>query len=124
MRFLMMHRLDENAPGAFTPSPELVAEMGKLMEEMTKAGVLLAAEGVLPSSTGARVRHSGGKRTVTDGPFTEAKEVIAGFALIQARSKDEAIAWASRFADVVGDVEVEVRQVAEMPDAGPGAGPA
>ena len=118
MRFLMVHKVDENQPDAFAPPPEVFARMGALMEEMTRAGVLLAAEGVLPSATGARVRYQGGQRTVTDGPFTEAKEVIAGFALIQARSKEEAIEWSSRFAEIVGDVEVEVRQVADGPELG------
>jgi hypothetical protein len=120
MRFLMVHRIDERRPDAFAPSPKVIAGVGQLMEEMTKGGVLLAAEGVLDSSKGALVRFEGGKRTVTDGPFTEAKEVIGGFALIQARSKEEAIEWASRLADVIGDVEVEVRQVAEMSDVAPG----
>jgi hypothetical protein len=123
MRFLMVHRLDERRPGAFAPSPEVIAGVGQLMEEMTRGGVLLAAEGVLPSSKGALVRFEGGKRTVTDGPFTEAKEVIGGFALIQARSKEEAIEWASRLGDVIGDAEVEVRQVAETSDVAPGAAP-
>jgi hypothetical protein len=118
MRFLMVHKVDENQPGAFAPPPEVFAKIGALMEEMTKAGVLLAADGVLPSAFGARVRYAGGKRTVTDGPFTEAKEVIAGFALIQARSKEEAVEWSSRFAEIIGDVEVEVRQVAEAPEVG------
>jgi hypothetical protein len=118
MRFLMVHKLDESKPDAFSPPPEVFAKMGALMEEMSRAGVLLAADGVLPSAFGARVRYTGGQRTVTDGPFTEAKEVIAGFALIQARSKEEAIEWSSRFAEIVGDVEVEVRQVAEMPEGG------
>jgi hypothetical protein len=81
---------------------------------MTKNGTLLAAEGVLPSSYGARLRYEGGKRTVTDGPFTEAKEVIAGFALVQVKSKDEAIELAARFAEIIGDTEVEIRQVAEF----------
>jgi hypothetical protein len=116
MRFLLVHRLDESKPDAYSPSAEVVAGVGRMMGEMTKAGVLLAAEGVLPSSTGALVRSSGGKRTVTDGPFTEAKEVIGGFALLQVRSKEEAVEWAGRFAEVIGDVEVEVRQVAEGPN--------
>jgi hypothetical protein len=125
LRFLLVHRLDERVPGAFSPSHEVMARMGRFMADVTKAGVLLAAEGVGPSSEGALVRLSGGKRTVTDGPFTEAKEVIAGFALIQVRSKDEAIEWASRFADVLGDVEVEVRRVADSAAAGaPGVGAA
>jgi hypothetical protein len=115
MRFLIVHRLDERVPGAFTPTREKMATMGQFMEEATKSGVLLAAEGVRPSVDGARVRFSGGKRTVTDGPFTEAKEVIAGFALVEVRSKEEAIYWASRFGELLGDVEVEVRQIFELP---------
>jgi hypothetical protein len=121
-RFLLVHRLDESQPDAYSPSAEVVAGVGRLMGEMTRAGVLLAAEGVLPSSTGAKVRASGGKRTVTDGPFAEAKEVIGGFALLQVRSREEAIEWAARFADVIGDVEVEVRQVSEGRPLEPGAG--
>ena len=81
---------------------------------MTKAGVLLAAEGVAHSSKGARIRVASGKETVTDGPFTEAKWVIGGFALIQVRSLDEAKQWAGRFADVVGDTEIEIREVSEF----------
>jgi hypothetical protein len=114
MRFLMVHRIDETRPDAYSPSPEVIAAMGALMGEMNKAGVLLAAEGVQHSSKGAKVKLSEGKRTVTDGPFSEAKEVIGGFALVQVRSLDEAIEWASRFAETVGDVEVEVRQIAEF----------
>ena len=113
MRFLMVHRVDETKPDAYDPGPEVYAGVARLTGEMTRAGVLLAAEGVLPSSTGAQVKSSGGKRTVIDGPFAEAKEVIGGFALLQVRSREEAIEWAGRFAEVLGDVEVEVRQVAE-----------
>lgn len=115
MRFLLVHRIDERRPNAYDPSPEVVAGVGRLIGEMTRAGVLLAAEGVGPSSKGAKVRSSGGRRTVIDGPFTEAKEVIGGFALLQVRSKDEAVEWAVRFADCIGDVEVEVREVSEGP---------
>jgi hypothetical protein len=115
MRFLLVHRIDESRPDAYDPSPEVVAGVGRLIGEMTRAGVLLAAEGVGPSSKGAKVRSSGGRRTVVDGPFTEAKEVIGGFALLQVRSKDEAVEWAVRFAECIGDVEVEVREVAEGP---------
>src|SRR5918997_1512945 len=93
--------------------------MGKLMEESSRAGVLLAAEGVHPSSRGARLSFSGGKRTVTDGPFAEAKELIAGFAIVQVESKEEAIEWATRFAEVHGDVEIEIRQVIELSDFPP-----
>jgi hypothetical protein len=118
MRYLLMHKLDESHPIAWNPPAEFIEKMGGFMEEVAKAGVLLAAEGVLPSAKGAKVRHSGGRNTVTDGPFAEAKEVVGGFALLQVRSKEEAIEWASRFAALFGDVdvEVEVRQVAEMED--------
>ena len=119
MRFLMVHKLDERRPDAFAPSPEVMERMGALMEEMAKTGVLIAAEGVLPSEKGARIRFEGGKRTVIDGPFTEAKEVIGGFALVNVAGKDEAIELATRFASIIGDVEVEVRQVAEFEDIQP-----
>ena len=115
MRFLLVHRIDERRADAYNPSPEVVEGIGRLVGDMIRAGVLLAAEGVGPSSKGARVRSSGGKRIVTDGPFTEAKEVIGGFALLQVRSKDEAVEWALRFADCIGDVEVEIREVSEQP---------
>jgi hypothetical protein len=95
-------------------TPELMAGMGALMGDMTRAGVLLAAEGVTHSSKGARIRVANGKKTVTDGPFTEAKEVIGGYALLQVRSLDEAKEWAGRFADVVGDTEIEIREVSEF----------
>lgn len=92
--------------------------MGKLIEEMAKAGVLLATDGLQPSSKGARVRISGGKFTVTDGPFTEAKELIAGYAIVQVKSKEEAIEHAKRFLTLVGEGESEIRQMHEAP-AGP-----
>jgi hypothetical protein len=116
MRFLVIHKSNEDNEAGVPPSKELIEEMGKLMEETAKAGVLLAAEGVHASSKGARVSFSGGKRTVTDGPFAETKELIAGFAIIEVNSKDEAIAWATRFANVIGDVEIEIRQVVELED--------
>ena len=92
--------------------------MGALIEEMTTAGVLLATEGCLPSAKGARVRRAGDKVTVTDGPFTESKELIAGFALLQVGSKEEAIAWTKRFLECAGDGESEIRQIAEADDFG------
>ena len=119
MRFLVMHKSNEENEAGIPPSPELVEAMGKLMEESSREGVLLAAEGVHPSSRGARLSFSGGRRTVTDGPFAEAKELIAGFAVLQVESKEEAIEWATRFADVIGDVEIEVRQVVEISDLPP-----
>jgi len=117
VRYLLVHYVDEKQPGAFQPAPEVFVRMGEFMEEMTKAGVLLAAEGVLPSAAGALIRYTDDKRTVTDGPFTEAKEVIAGFAILEVPSKEVAIEWADRFAAVIGDCEVEVRQIAEAPPA-------
>src|SRR5947199_7493796 len=119
MRFMLIIKADTNTEAGVLPSKELVAAMDEFNEKMVKAGVLLAAEGLHPSSKGARITfHGGGKRTVTDGPFTEAKELIAGFWLIQVKSKEEAIEWASRCPAQDGDV-IEVRQVQEMSDFPP-----
>src|SRR6266852_552960 len=108
MRFLSIYKsVERNAP----PSQEEMAKMGKLVEEGLKAGWLLGTEGCLPSALGARVRSSGGKLTVTDGPFTEAKEVVGGFAILQAKSKEEAIQLAKDFLKDVGDGECELRQL-------------
>jgi hypothetical protein len=90
-------------------------DMGKLIEEMSKAGVLLATEGCQPSSKGCRVRIDSGKYTVTDGPFPETKELIAGFCLIQVKTKDEAVEWGKRFLQVVGEGESEIRQIYDGP---------
>ena len=111
MKFLGIWR--PAAPEGTPASPDEMTRMGQLIDEMTKAGVLLGTEGCLPSSFGARVRRAGGKTTVTDGPFSETKEVIGGFALFQVSSKAEAIEWTKRFLDVAGDGESEIRQVAE-----------
>jgi hypothetical protein len=101
------------------PSQELLAEIGKYNEELVKAGVLLAGEGLQPSSKGARVRFSGRNRSVIDGPFTEAKELIAGFWLIQTKSKEEAIEWVKRSPNPFpGESEIEIRQVFEAEDFG------
>jgi hypothetical protein len=108
MRFLMMTTSDQSEQGV-PPSPEMYAEMGKLIEEMTKAGVLLATGGLDPHPT--RIQNSGGKITVTDGPFTEAKEAIVGFALIDAKSKEEAVEYSKRFWGVVGDGQGVIHQV-------------
>jgi len=94
-------------------------EMGKLIEEGMKSGSLLATEGCLPSAKGARVRLSGGKYTVTDGPFTESKELVAGFALIQAKSKEDAIEQTKNFLKVAGDGETEIRQIFDAADFAP-----
>jgi hypothetical protein len=110
MRFLSVYKtVERNAP----PSQEEMTRMGKLIEEGTKAGYLLAVEGCLPSATGARVRLSNGNITVTDGPFTESKEIIGGLALIQAKSKEEAIQHIKNFLQVAGDGECELRQLYE-----------
>lgn len=110
MRFLSIYKSCETgAP----PTPEEMSEMGKLIEEGMKAGYLLAVEGCLPSATGARVRLSEGNYTVTDGPFTEAKEVVGGLAIIQASSKAEAVEHLKRFLRTAGEGECELRQLYE-----------
>ncbi|MEV6005267.1 YciI family protein [Streptomyces sp. NPDC051976] len=115
MRFMMLIKVDptKNPQG---PSDELMEEMGKLIEEMTRAGVLLDTGGLRPLDESTRISLSGGKQTVLDGPFAEAKEVIGGYALIQAKSKEEAVEWSSRFLAIHGDaweMETEIRQVEE-----------
>ena len=117
MRFMMLVKADQDSEAGVLPSRELVAEMGKYNEELVKAGVMLAGEGLHASSKGARIKYSKDQRTVTDGPFTEAKELIAGFWLIQVASKEEAIEWASRVP--FEDGEVEIRQVFEESDFPP-----
>ncbi|HZA19076.1 MAG TPA: YciI family protein [Pseudonocardiaceae bacterium] len=114
MRFMMLVKASQDSEAGVLPSKELIAEMGKYNEELVKAGVMLAGEGLHASSKGARITFSKDKRTVTDGPFTEAKELIAGFWLIQVTSKEEAIEWASRVP--FEDGEVEIRQVFEAED--------
>ena len=111
MRFMMMVKASQDSEAGVLPSRELVAAMGKYNEELIKAGVMLAGEGLHDSSKGARVSFSGQNRTVTDGPFTETKELIAGYWLIQVKSKEEAIEWASRVP--FEDGEIEIRQVFE-----------
>ena len=118
MRFMMLVRADKNTEAGVLPSKELVAAMGRFNEEMVRAGVLLAGEGLQPSSKGARISFSGGKPTVTDGPFTEVKELIAGFWMIRVNSKAEAIDWASRVPFADGET-IEIRQVFEASDFPP-----
>ena len=110
MRFLSISKMVERTT---PPTQEEMAAMGKLVQEGIKAGWLLSAEGCMPSATGARVRRSNGKVTVTDGPFTESTEVIGGFAILQANSKEEAIALVKDFLSVIGGGECEVRQLYE-----------
>jgi hypothetical protein len=119
MRFLMMHRLDERVPEAWNPSQEFMAKMGSFVQESFEKGILISGEGVQKSDKGALVRKSKDEKvTVTDGPFTEAKEVIGGFALINAKDKAEAVAFAQRYTDLFDglEIEVEVRQVTEFED--------
>lgn len=119
MRYLMIHKLDENLPEAWNPSPEFQEAMGALMEEYSASGVLLAAEGVTQSKDGAVVRKNDGSLSVTDGPFSEAREVIGGFALVNVESKEQAVELATRFASLFGQVSVEVRRVFEFEDLPP-----
>lgn len=119
MRFLSIYKTAETG---VPPTPEEMARMNGLVEEMTSKGVLLATEGCLPSALGARVRLSAGKVTVTDGPFTESKELVAGFAILEAGSKEEAIELTRRFLGIAGDGECEIRQLFEPGDSGACAG--
>jgi hypothetical protein len=119
MRFMVIIKADANSEAGQMPSERVLTEMGKYNEELVKAGVMLAGEGLHPSSKGARVRFSGTKRTVIDGPFSESKELIAGFWLIQVKSKEEAIEWVKRIPNPdEADTEVEIRQVFEAEDFG------
>src|SRR5262249_26339153 len=121
MRFMVLVKADKDSEAGVLPSQELLTRMGEFKEELGKAGVMLAGEGLHPSSKGARVKFSGGKRTVIDGPFTEAKELVAGFWLWQVKSKEEAIEWLKRAPFV--ESEVEIRQVFEPEDFGPALTP-
>jgi hypothetical protein len=122
VRFMLLLKANEDSEAGVMPSPELVSAMGDLNEEMVDAGIMLAGEGLHPSSKGVRVRFSGGKRTVTDGPFAETKELIAGFWLIDVESLEEAIEWAKRVPDPMGEgkeAQIEIRQVLEAEDFPP-----
>ena len=116
MRFMVIVKADTNSEAGILPDKELFEKMGKFNEELVNAGVMLAGEGLQPSSKGVRIRFSGGKKTVIDGPFAEAKELIAGFWLWQVKSKEEAIEWLKRAP--FEDTEVEIRQVYESEDFG------
>jgi hypothetical protein len=119
MQFMILLKADKNTEAGVLPDEKLLSEMGKYNEELAKAGIMLAGEGLHPSSTGARVRFSGGKRTVIDGPFAEAKELIAGFWLWQVKSREEAIEWVKRCPNPLeGEAEIEIRQVYEADDFG------
>ena len=117
MRFMVIVKADKDSEAGVLPSRELLEEMGKYNEKLSDAGVMLAGEGLQPSSKGVRVKFSGGRTTVIDGPFAEAKELVAGFWLWQVRSKEEAIEWLRRAP--FKDAELEIRQVFEAEDFGP-----
>jgi hypothetical protein len=118
---MILRKADKNTETGAMPSTELITEMMKYNEELIKAGVMLAGDGLHPSSRGARVKFSGGKPTIIDGPFTETKELIAGFTMIEVKSKEEALQWVKRWPalDADGEVELEIRQVIEASDFGP-----
>ena len=117
MRFMAIIKANQDSEAGVMPSAQLMDDMMAFNEQMVKAGVLLTAEGLLPSSKGARVGFSGTKRTVTDGPFAETKELIAGFWILQVKSKEEAIEWIKRCPNTDGgESEIEIRQVGEMED--------
>ena len=122
MRFMVMVKATKDSEAGVLPDEKILAEMGKFNEEVMKAGALLAAEGLQASSKGARVRYANGKCTVTDGPFAETKELIAGYAIIQVRSRDEAIEWTKRFVSVDApgryrqESDCEIRQIFELED--------
>jgi hypothetical protein len=122
MRFMVIVKATKETEAGALPDKKILTEMGKFNEELVKAGVMLAGEGLQPSSKGARIRFSGEKRTVIDGPFAETKELIAGFWLIQVKSKEEAIEWMKRCPNPhpnEGESEIEIRQLFEAADFGP-----
>lgn len=115
MRFMVIVKASPESESGAMPSSEILDEMGKFNEQLVKAGVMLSGDGLQPSSKGARIKFEGGKHTVTDGPFAETKELVAGFWIIQAKSKEEAIEWMSR-APFDGGTEIELRQIFETED--------
>ena len=119
MRFMVLLKADKNTEAGVLPDEKLLTAMGKYNEELVKAGVMLAGEGLQPSSKGARVKFSGSKRTVIDGPFAETKELIAGFWMLKVKSREEAIEWVKRCPNPLkGDAVIEIRQVFEASDFG------
>ena len=122
MRFLIMVKGTKNTEAGVMPEEKLIGEMAKYHEELVKAGALLDASGLQPTSKGWRIKYSGKRRTVTDGPFAETKEILAGYTLIQVKSRQEALEWTKRFPNPAGegqDAEIEVRQLFELEDFGP-----
>ena len=125
MRFMIIVKATKDSEAGVMPEEKLIAEMAKYHEELAKAGALLDGSGLQPSSKGWRIKYSGGKRTLIDGPFAETKELIAGYTLIQAKSREEAVEWTNRYPNPAGDGkkgEIEVRQLFELEDFGPSKG--
>ena len=123
MRFMIMVRANKDTEAGLMPEEKLIAAMATYHEELVKAGVLLDASGLQQSSKGARIKYSGGKRTWVDGPFTETKELIAGYTLIEVKTREEAMEWAKRFPNPAGEggeAEIEIRQLFELDDFTPG----
>jgi len=116
MRILGLLKADESSERGEMPSAELISEMGKFMEEVSKSGILLATDGLKPSSAGKRVSLSSGKVSVTDGPFTESKELVASYALFDVKTMEEAVEWSTRFLRVLGEGQVELRPIFEASD--------
>ena len=124
MQFLIMHRTNAHWEGGALPTLELIQQVGRMIGEIVQAGKLVAGDGLRPSALGVRLQFSGGTRTIQDGPFAESKELIAGFAILKVKSLDDAIEWATRFAHVLGDLEIDIRPVTEGWDLGLGERPA
>jgi hypothetical protein len=120
MRILGLLKADEHSEAGTPPSPELLENIGTFMEEVTKAGVLVATDGLQPSSKGARVKFSDGKLTVIDGPFAETKELVASYAVLEVKSMEEAVEWTGRFLKALGGGECELRPIYEETDFPPG----
>ncbi|MES2102612.1 MAG: YciI family protein [Pseudomonadota bacterium] len=125
MRFMIIRKADQHTEGDDTPTEQLIVAMERYIEEMTKAGIMLAGEGLHPSRKGARIKFSSGKPHITDGPFAETKELVAGFTIIDVRSREEALEWCKRWPQIDGggEVELELRQVYEASDFGAEATP-
>jgi len=122
VRFMILVKATKNTEAGVMPEEKLIADMADYHEQLLKAGVLLDASGLQPSSKGARIKYSGGKRTIVDGPFAEAKELVAGYTVIQVKTREEAMEWAKRFPAPHGanaDAEIEIRQLYEVEDFGP-----
>ena len=119
MRVIVLIKANADSEAGVMPSKDLLAEMGKFNEELVNAGVMIEGEGLHPSSVGKRIKFSGGNRVVTDGPFAETRELIAGFWIWRVKSMDEAVEWVKRMPDCGGDGEIEIRQIFELEEFGP-----